>query len=468
MPEPSILWLTDRSRYEEGLGTCLRARFLGYHFGPSGYGIQRKSQSIPLATGIYVHQATEAQDQYLLSQDALPGDEVVREGIHLALEEYERVITLRGIRGLDHGERVETIVEEQKALITGLAWAYRLHFLPWLHEQARVISAEREDALVIGCTCGLGDRIGEIADHEARGCQGIGWQARADLITDYRARPGVYAYWEKKTTGQTGERFETEWETKIQFTATAKAAEARLGIPISEAWIVALIKGRRVGEYNWETKTNSGPKIQQSPLCYGYRRPANPPMEEVDWQASYDYVGTDGKNHRLGKAYQKTGIWAIVQDMPEVAAQFSVAEFWAKWMPAEKLAQQLALVGPLQISAILSESFFREALAHEQRWRAIVWQLYDVLQNEAGGDWTHPAYQGALEELLPRSWACRRYGKNHQCQFVPICHQHEGWQDPIGSGVYVDRRPHHTPELLQIEARGLTPEGGWTDEEEVD
>lgn len=92
-------------------------------------------------------------------------------------------------------------------------------------------------------------------------------------------------------------------KTKIQFSAGALGASARLGLPIQEAWVVGLIKGRREGDtYNPETKRREGNPRQQSVLCYGWKKPGNPRWRLRDWQVSYDYVGEDGKNHRLGKA----------------------------------------------------------------------------------------------------------------------------------------------------------------------
>ena len=52
---PSTLWYVDRSRIVDGRGFCNRARYLGYHSGPSGYGIQMKGTRVPLMTGIASH-----------------------------------------------------------------------------------------------------------------------------------------------------------------------------------------------------------------------------------------------------------------------------------------------------------------------------------------------------------------------------------------------------------------------------
>ncbi len=457
----SIIQLTDRSRYETGLDRCQRLRFLQYHFGPSGYGITRKAQAIPLAAGSYYHVGLAHVLQWVKDHDALPGDPIIREAIALACAGYDRVVEIRGL--FDEGDRLDTVATEQKALIEGFIWAFSLSLLPWLHEQCRFLSVEHDDAKVLGCTCGMGDLIGGVEDHEGRDCEGIGFQFRLDLLTEYRARPGVLAYWEFKGTAATGERFDSQWETAPQFALGAIMEQERLGAPIQEAWVIGLIKGRREGDtYNPETKRREGDLRQQSVLCYGYHKPANPPMEEEDWQAEYEYKDEMGKGHRLPKVYQKRGIWALAEGLK--GGEVSPSEFWCKWMPPELLAKQITLIGPLQISQVLSHDVIEELVAEEQRWKQITWDLYQALE-ACGFDWTAAGYQEALRRLVPRSWSCRRYGKRHECQMAQICFYKEGWQEPLQNG-FIVRRPHHAHELQQMEARGLTPPEGWAEDEE--
>jgi len=453
----SIIQLTDRSRYETGLDRCQRLRYLQYSFGPSGYGITKKAQAIPLAVGSQYHVGLAHVAQYVQQHDALPPDAVVREACALACAGYDTVVARRGL--VDEGHRLEEVAAEQKALICGFIWAFTLSLLPWLHEQCRFLSVEHDDAKVLGCTCGLGDLIGGVEDHEGRDCEGIGFQFRLDLLTEYRQRPGVLAYWEFKGTGQTGEMFDTKWETSPQFPLGAVMEQERLGHPIQEAWVIGLIKGRREGDtYNPETKRREGDLRQQSVLCYGYHKPANPPMEEEDWQAEFEWKDDFGKGHRLPKAYQKQGIWTLP------TGEVSPSEFWCKWMPPELLAKQIQLIGPLNISQVLAHDVIEELVAEEQRWKGILWELYQVLEANSY-DWTSEAYQATLRRLVPRSWSCRRFGKRHECQMAPICFYKEGWQDPLGTG-YIVRRPHHAHELAQMDARGLTPPEGWAEDEE--
>jgi hypothetical protein len=43
----------------------------------------------------------------------------------------------------------------------------------------------------------------------------------------------------------------------------------------------------------------------------------------------------------------------------------------------------------------------------------------------------------------------------NRCVFEDPCLYREGWGDPIGSGRYIERRPHHKDELEQAIGRGL-------------
>ena len=75
--------------------------------------------------------------------------------------------------------------------------------------------------------------------------------------------------------------------------------------------------------------------------------------------------------------------------------------------------------------------------------------------------WPDPRFQALMDRLFPRSYECRRYGGRHRCQFETLCFYKEGWADPMGTGRYVDRRPHHQDELVQaLESGWLLPEDG--------
>src|SRR5262245_8391507 len=96
----SAIWFTDRSRVKLGLGRCPRARYLGYHAGPSGYGITLRRESLPLATGLSVHEALERFAHILQREDRLPTLAEVRDIILTVCAAYVKRVEERGYRGI--------------------------------------------------------------------------------------------------------------------------------------------------------------------------------------------------------------------------------------------------------------------------------------------------------------------------------------------------------------------------------
>ena len=442
-----VLWLTDRSRYEVGLGKCPRERYLEYHRGPGGYGMRLQAVSMPQARGIYIHEGVAILFAHLQAEDALPEEGTIRAAVKAAVDKYTNVVEARGLQNLDAGQVVETIIKEQCALLTGTIWTLALELLPWWHAEYRVVSVEQEEIAVLGCTCGLGDLTGNSEDHVARECAGVGWMSRADVIGEHRLT-GRLAYFEIKTGGMASRA--EDWETKIQFSAAVLGVEQRLERPIDESWVLNLLVGKREGAYNYETKKKDGPPLQQSIFCYGYKKPAPAPGMVDEWAAQYDYQDDQGRNRKLTKDYRKAGVWEID---PKLTGGLDPAEFWVRWIGPEVRQQQVSVIGPLNRQAVLLEGFKEELLAVESDWQGKLWALYDV--QTQGHEWGSGEFQSALNALVPRSWACNRFGQRYQCAFVPICFKHEGWDDPLGSGRYMLRAPHHQPEREQMLARGI-------------
>lgn len=494
----SLLWYTDRTRYVDGQGWCKRARALGYHLGPDGYGIQKKGTRLPLMTGIAAHDGLapvlewakvydtpEKVTNSLTHTGYLVPNHVVRQAIAAAQQAYWKTVEARGFAYLDNEPGVKEITTEQNYLIEGLIWCWVLEVLPEVLQRGQILEVETEGLHVVGCTCGLGDGVLGEAEHVARGCQGIGYQQRPDFILRTWSTKEL-EYHEFKTTGSDAPSFRDKWEVAPQTFSAMMDVERRYEAHVQSFYIHGLIKGKREGEYNPETRKRDGTIRQQSVFCYAYRKPANPPMEPEDWRPSYEYFDSyEGKNKRLGKAYQRAPIWELPESVisPETPTR---GEWWVKAIPSEIRRKQLVLIGPLSRQTQMVEGFFEELVAEEQRWQQALWALYDVYtqvaQKIAAMDWhnplapeavpwqwvwVHPDYQAALNQLFPRSYECRRFGLRHACQYETICFYREGWADPMGSGHYIPRRPHHAPELLQAQARGLIlPDVGVAEGEE--
>jgi hypothetical protein len=458
-PAPLTFWLTDRTRSKTGLGRCMRKRYLSTAFGPTGYGITARSESLPLTTGLAVHEGLEALCLILQKEDRLSTAEETRAIAEAAKARYRAKVEARGFSGILGGPTTDETIAEQSVLIAGLIWVLRKNFLQWLHEGYRVIAVEQERLHFLSCTCGAGPL--DPAEHVRRGCQGKVLMIRTDILAQRRGA-STLAYFEGKTTGWESDAWAEQWETDPQLALGTLDTEKIYGQEVTELYIVGIGKGRRAKD-RYEGATDERKK-QQSPLCYGYCRPGNPPLASDDWVWSYEWVDADGATRRKTKAHRRRGVWELPQsDWPTWLAyhgqdpDMPPEEFWVRMLPKSILDKVCFLLGPMNRQDAQLASLRTSMIADEERWQEILWTLYEAQQGNAY-PWGTPEFQALLDRLVPCSWQCRPYGKEHQCEFVRICHRYEGWQDPIGGGHFVPRRPHHAVELQQAIARGLLVE----------
>ena len=446
-----LFWYTDRTRYELGIEYCPRRRFHEFHDGPTGYGIRPVSERVPLATGALVARGVEALNLYVKDHDQAPPEDVVRQIVADQTDVYDTLLRERGLAYFE--DDLGLLIQEQHALIRGLLWCWALDRLPQLLQTERIIHVEAEHGLVLPgtCTCGQPDSVTLAALHAAS-CEGVCLNTRGDFVTEHRYAAGTYTYHEDKTVGQASDLWADKWETAMQVSVGTIGLEEALGITISQVFIEGHVKGARRRAYDKATKRYEGPEYQQSILCYGYRREALPPMQDEEWAAKYEWIDESGATRRLPKGFERAPAW----EFPEGH------EAWVRGLTSAERAECHRLVGPLEVKDAIRGGILRQIAAEEQRWQQTLWQLYEVATACGAGYRSHPDYLKALDQLVPQSWACRRYGKRHQCWAVPICFRHEGWEDPQGRLGMTDRVPHHVPELQQAIARGLIadPMGG--------
>ncbi len=454
VPQPLWLWPTDRTRFKVGVGRCARARYLGYHF--DGVGLAPKAESLPLATGLYTHQGVEAFGRILAEQDRLPTLEETREIVARVRAAYVAKVEARGFLGILGGEQTTETILEQSALISGLLWALRLKLLPWLHQTYRLLSVEQERLHFLSCTCGAGPLDAD--EHVRRECQGVVLMLRSDLLAQRRGATTL-AYFEVKTTGWESSAWAEQWEIDPQLGLGTLDVDRLFGAEVAELYIVGLNKGPR----RREKDEPEGRRKQLSALCYGYRRPGNPPLLAEEWLPSYEWTTDDGETKRASRAHRRAGVWEIpTGDSTTWRAyssqdpSLSPEEFWVRLLPASVLDKVCFLLGPMNRQDQQIASVRRAMLGEEARWQQVLWDLYALQQTHP---WASDAYQARLDTLVPQSWQCRPFGKEHQCAFVPICCREAGWDDPLASDRYEARRPHHVLEADQWRARGIVVDG---------
>lgn len=416
---------TDRSRYLKGLERCPRERYLEYH--AFGTGFRPKGQDIFLATGLAIHAGMEGLLKAV--QGGVDVDRIAARGIIVPLiAQYKEQALATGLLGAlpdDYKDQMSFVIEEQACLVEGLYWCFYRALLPWLLEEFEIVAIEQEEWKIAGCTCGLGKGLtgaadlGEIADHEAAGCDGVVIMSRPDFVAQ-RRRDQSLVIFDFKSTGYTLDT--REHEHIVQMVFGSLGVERRLGRPCTSHYFIGLHKGKR------EADRGQTVKRQKSALCYGYLRPSAGMLDPGDWRSSYEWE-EGGKTRRVTKDYIRTPVWEA--HFSEKAEGMSNVEHLVFSQPAEFAAGQCSYLGPSQRPEWMVAKILRQVAAHEREWVDRLRVVSGNLEN--------------LDEAVPCSWDCYPYGR--ACSYQDICFEGPGWQAPLEhEGRWEKRVPHHTTE----------------------
>lgn len=424
--------LTDRSRTWDGWAFCPRARYLRYHSGPSGYGIQRRAVSLPLTTGTYTHDLLAE----LLLDKAAMGAKVVDGQLGddaraklIISKHVGRYKKLCGARGFQEGfaEETDRVIAEQAALIEAFGWCAHYYWLPELFEEYEPVMVEEEINL---------QPVPESS---------IIIMLRPDLILRRKLDSSLIQIDFKTVADASYPSWRRQWEDNGQLALQGWGAGEKLGEPVDFAYIYALLKGRRV------TPEKEGSKeIQSSPLLYAYLRKANPPMVQEDWALKYEWVDPEtGKKRRLGPTYDRTAVYDF--PFPGKPVEMSTPEYWVRALSLEDASAQREILGPFQTLPHQKAAILAAVVGEEESWQRKLWAIYDAGE-KAGWDEESAEFQAVLNREAPQTWGCHAYGKD--CPYLGICKRQAGWQAPLENG-YILRKPHHEAEWIQGEARGI-------------
>ena len=418
------------------------ARYYEYHSGPYGYGIRKKEISLPLGTGTYTDQALSGvllNAQLAQQAGTELGDlhnDLFRKVIERAVIDYQAEVERKGFLQQQNITNVQHTMLEQSALIEGLAWSWILGQLPGLLKDYEILDVQREETFVIPgtCTCitiqnstsnWTFPQHHRIETHQPA-CQGIVIMSKPDFVCRHKAT-GAISQHDFKTHGYVvDDRFVESHRDSVQMAVQSMGIEARLGTPVNTYWIHALVKGGR-GVFSKKGEDVTGkPKSQYSDLCYAKIMPPNPPIND---KTIVDYKGF---------WYSKQPVWELMLDDKPVG--YTHMEYWVSLMPKETLYAQTVMCGPYERPAYMIQDALDHIKGEEKRWINTLWDIHN------GGN---------VNELVSRSYDCKKYGEEYRCDYYDICFKGTGWQDPLGSGKYVHRLSHHVPEIDQMKARGI-------------
>lgn len=230
---------------------------------------------------------------------------------------------------------------------------------------------------------------------------------RPDLVVEDNETGAIY-YIEYKTSGAKGKPFIARWSQQAQIHVGVAALERKLQRPVAGVIIQGLLKGyaQRGTRY--------------SPFCYVYSYAGRPGISSSD-EICYEY-------HR---GYERRPVWDL-----EGGIDWIIRD-----MPDDVLYRQFPATPPIAVRQNIIENFLKQ-----QRFREAAIDLWEYRKESADAP-------DMFEEIFPQHFTQCDPAVGHPCPFKDACFNPSVRRDPIGSGLYTWRVPHHEPESQQFEVR---------------
>ncbi len=392
---------------------CPRKRYWQYEAenGTATRGWERRAMSIPLSTGIYTHKGIEA----LLRQVIEGRAHDINEAVHVGTSAYLKEVTQRGL-AVEADSNAQAVIEEQCAQIeaTGRAWD-RVRLPRWL-ETYEVIEVESEDRIALSDDVTLA--------------------VRADAVVRRKTDSRFFVV-NFKTVANPDERWLKSWEVDMQLMTELLAAERRHGKVFGGVIIEGLVKGARVKvgadlrEVRGSEKEVVG-YIDRSPLLYGFKTDADPPLRALEYQ----WESTTRKGWYKFRTWREDfGVSIKFRRNDPVEGDFCAnsLDYWVNWLPEEVLENLFVTVPPIMRNELMIESKVRQIISQEMLIRQGNHALTVLKDREAQAemlDISFPQHEGECY------WPS-------QCPCFQLCWEAQTGTDPGGSGLYQARTDHH-------------------------
>jgi hypothetical protein len=417
------LILFDRSRREVD-EKCPRARYWNYEWQRTG--LERRSINQHLSYGIAVHDALAIIMEEVKETDALPSEALVTAAIESALFNYRQTVAKRGL-DLQQTSIIEEdpytggfvevkadtqwIVDQYSDMLEAHVRGWVMVRLPAILQDFRVVDVEVEKRLLIPITFTAGEE--ERVDQE----NALGFMARLDNLLERRVDHALVVL-NFKTASECKSYWLEQWQTDQQTISEMLPIEHEYGKPCAGVLIEGLVKGKQ----NTEWPRNSHHWYHNSPLIFAWKKEGDG-FAETEWASRFEFIDQDGSRRRLGKGWVRVRAY----DYP------GGIHGWLNYLrdrDPELLRSQF--VAPPLVSRQDSEV---------QEWlEQVKWREYEIWDSAVQG----PAPINPL--TLVRYFRKETHNANclfpGKCQFYDIC-----WgsakDDPLGSGLYQIRTPHH-------------------------
>lgn len=380
-------------------GECKRLRYLQSHHG--GTGLSRKARSLPLIDGIYLH---EGLATLLMAGVAAP--ETI--GTGLLVDEIMPDLGARfkaeaEAQGVHGAEDLDFLIAEQLCLLECILRAFDYVRLKAILAEYEPVAVEKEWAWQLASWLAQPLRMDAIL--ERRDDQML-------VILDF------------KSVGYPSESWVRKFEHDDQTVSYTLAVEETFKRPVGGLIYEGLVTGGRKRDMA-KASPFFGRKVQNSPYCYGYKLSGGGTGVDI-YQTAY----TSAKGWRKIAAWQEMAPkdWFEKVLKPEEASK--------------GLLSGLFIVNPPIQPTPAEQHEWRDeqSLQELQFFRG----LDDLSASKASG-----GSEGEFKHLLNRHFPknrsrCHRFGEDHTCEMYEVCWNETVAEDPVASGLYEARIPHHT------------------------
>lgn len=449
---------TSRSRMET-FQECQRRGYINFLW--DGRGLVKRGASVYLSTGSYTHIGLEFIFQAIQKCGGLPTDfpYVIDDAVKRATTAYAKEISERGF-DLEEGENVanqQFIVYEQCALVEAFIRSFALRVLPDLLARFRVVDVEREEIVVINNLILQGkldvtfEEINSSDLYIVSFKTAAGWDRRQEKANEHdnqglsetfclesrlhkenRELHELIDKVEESTCLGSNLPQKTIEATKkyVQYLYKFEKHEKVMGV-----LMIYMIKGKR-----YESYSNPGRWEQHSPLIRAYRKVIGTEFEYAGslW---YDNPSNKSGKGKLGKGWESFNVWE--------SEEVGFVKGWIAKAANNELGSDI--IG--ETFKIPSPYFRRQD--HIDSWvRQIISIEAEISSKQAKlVDPTIPFNGMGLVEKLDMLF---HQTKKHchypnDCSYLDICYNNEVFDDPIGSGKFMWRVPHHQKEKEEHE-----------------
>lgn len=379
------LWKFSRS-HDQCYIDCPRKAYLTYYYG--GTGIVRKGLDIYMETGSLTHAMLNGVLLFAKATGSVPGDAEMDEICSGAIGEYKKSILEKGFD--EFSGELELEMTRQAALAEGLTRAWTLIRLPYFLENYEIVSVEEE--------------------HEVPFGEGQVLLSRLDGVLKRKSDGELFVGPEFKTTGWMSDDYIESFRYSTQTLSQGLDVLHTQGQLPAGVMMEFLYKGMK-------KKDTNGEYVYYSPLVRAYRM-----VDEFGGE-------TYGFDSSLGRKKDWKPFDTFTMGMGN----------WIPQIPLEILQNIL-----FNTTVYRSEKELDEWKLQCRIRQAFIQHGIVKLSEE------HPTLEAA-DELMATYFPARLdqfcYSNQYKkkCPYLDICYH--SIDDPIGSGQYVERTPHHEGEF---------------------